>query len=187
MLKTYIKNSGTSTSFVHNGYKPDSIKETKWYADYDGNNANISINTNNNGKHQDYDITLDKKDLADLLSIPSENMPIHKRLKMDFNPNTFRNNSRQFHIELPKRTSSSKKIKPLKLLKSSKRSSSKRSSSKRSSSKRSSSNSIKSYKRTKTNRQNGSTSNATIKNLFDTFSTSPEKLIDIANKQSKLK
>jgi hypothetical protein len=102
--KTYIKNSGTSTSFVHTDSVPDSIKETKWYADYDGKKANISINTNNNGLQKDYDITLDNNDLINLLNIPSENGLIDKRLKKDFHPNNIykkRKNSNHRRIEFP--------------------------------------------------------------------------------------
>jgi hypothetical protein len=98
MLNTYIKNRGTTKTIIHNG-NHNGINELNWDADYDGDVANISVDTKSNGKTKHYDIQLDNDDLANLLNIPSVNMPINKRLKMDFdNPNY---NTEPYYIELP--------------------------------------------------------------------------------------
>lgn len=83
MLNTYIKNRGTTKTIIHNN-NHNHINETNWDADYDGKIANISINTKNNGNRKKFDFTLDNEDLANILNIQSVNVPIHKRLQMDF-------------------------------------------------------------------------------------------------------
>ena len=83
MLNTYIKNKGTTQTLFHNNNN-NNFNEINWDADYDGNQANIVLTTNSDGTQQQYDIQLDNEDLANILNIPSINMPIDKRLKMDF-------------------------------------------------------------------------------------------------------
>lgn len=83
MLNTYIKNRGmTQTIILDNNH--NHVNQINWDADYDGDMANISIDADSNGKSRHFDIKLDNNDLANLLNIPSVNMPIDKRLKMDF-------------------------------------------------------------------------------------------------------
>jgi len=82
MLNTYIKNRGTTQMLIRNNNK-NKFNEINWDADYDGNIAHISLDTTLNGLNKHYDIQLDNEDLANLLSVPSVNMPIDKRLKMD--------------------------------------------------------------------------------------------------------
>lgn len=95
MLNTYIKNHG----YIHNN-NSNHINSLNWDLDYDGNTANISVNTINNGKHKHYDVALDNKDLAHILNINSINKPIDERLLTDF----YENNSlieEPYLIELP--------------------------------------------------------------------------------------
>jgi hypothetical protein len=82
MLNTYIKNRGTSQMLVRNNNK-NKFNEINWDADYDGETAHISLETTSNGLSKLYNIELDNEDLANLLSVPSVNMPIDKRLKID--------------------------------------------------------------------------------------------------------
>jgi len=83
MLNTYIKNRGmTQTIIIDNNN--NQINQLNWEADYDGDVANISIDTDTNGKSNHYDIKLDNNDLDNILNVESVNIPIHKRLKMDF-------------------------------------------------------------------------------------------------------
>ncbi len=98
MLNTYIKNRGMTKTFIldnNHGH----VNHINWDADYDGNTANISIDTDSNGKSKHYDIKLDNKDLANLLNVQSVNMPIEKRLKMDFDESKYV--PEQYFIELP--------------------------------------------------------------------------------------
>jgi hypothetical protein len=98
MLNTYIKNRGmTKTIILDNNH--NHINEINWDADYDGDIANISIDTDSNGKSKHFEIKLDNNDLANLLNIESVDIPIHKRLKMDFDESQYANEP--YFIELP--------------------------------------------------------------------------------------
>ena len=110
MLNTYIKNRGLSQTIMNNNNHIN-FNELLWDADYDGNNANINVSSNNNGHKKRYNLNLDNHDLANMLNIPSINMPIHKRLQMDFEQPVFRNEPRVLQIEIPKmKTPQMKKI-----------------------------------------------------------------------------
>jgi hypothetical protein len=92
MLNTFIKNRGSSQTITHINNQ-NQFNETDWDIDYDGNMANISVNTNIDGNNKQYNISLDNDDLASMLNIPSVNMPIDKRLQLDFgynNQSTYR-------------------------------------------------------------------------------------------------
>jgi hypothetical protein len=98
MLNTYIKNRGmTKTIILDNNH--NHINQINWDADYDGDVANISIDSKSNGKSKHFDIKLDNNDLANLLNIQSVNMPIDKRLKMDFDKPQYA--PQPYFIELP--------------------------------------------------------------------------------------
>ena len=86
MLGTYIKNKGMTKTIIHANNK-NRTNEIKWDADYDGNTANVSINSNNNGKHDKVHFTLNNEDLANILNVDTVNMPIEQRLKRDFKKN----------------------------------------------------------------------------------------------------
>lgn len=98
MLNTYIKNRGTTKTIVHNNNN-NHINQINWDADYDGDVANISINTNSDGIRDHFDITLDNQDLANILNVQSVNMPIHQRLKNDFKDSSYIREP--YFIELP--------------------------------------------------------------------------------------
>jgi len=97
----YIKNIGKTKTLIHNSdTNKNKMNEIAWNADYDGENANIYLNTNTNGKKHKYDVKLDNEDLANILNIPSVNMPIDKRLELYFTnkqPN-------MYQVELPYKT-----------------------------------------------------------------------------------
>ena len=83
MLNKYIKNRGMTSTIIRENSGVH-INETKWDADYDGNVAHIDLATNNNGEINKYKINLDNEDLAHMLSLPSVNMPLERRLEMDY-------------------------------------------------------------------------------------------------------
>ena len=102
MLNTYIKNQGLSQTVIYNSNKKQKeFNEVNWNADYDGNEANISVTSNSNGHKKRYNVSLGNNDLANMLSVPSVNMPIDRRLDMDFNSPTFENDPSILKIELP--------------------------------------------------------------------------------------
>jgi hypothetical protein len=105
MLNTFIKNRGSTKTIIHdsnshNNYHNDlnAVNEIKWDAEYDGDVANISVTSDTNGQKKHFNITLDNNDLEHILNIPSVDMPIHKRLKMDFSK---RVEPTIYKIELP--------------------------------------------------------------------------------------
>jgi len=100
MLNTYIKNRGITQTIIHDN-KHNHFNQTNWDADYDGNIANLSVKTNTDGKHNQFHISLDNEDLANILNIPSINIPIDKRLKNDFQELYYQDNTDPYIIELP--------------------------------------------------------------------------------------
>jgi hypothetical protein len=98
MLNNFIKNQGMSQTILHTN-NHNHINQTNWDAKYDGKIANISVDTNTDGHRKHYNINLDNQDLAHILNIQSVNMPIDKRLKMDFQENF--SQSPDYYIELP--------------------------------------------------------------------------------------
>lgn len=98
MLNTYIKNQGITKTIIHDN-NHNHVNLINWDADYDGDTANISINTNTDGKCNQFDVTLDNEDLANILNIQSVNIPIDKRLKMDFQEPSYR--PKPYFVELP--------------------------------------------------------------------------------------
>jgi len=98
MLNTYIKNRGTTKTLIHDN-NHNHVSLVNWDADFDGDIANISISTNTDGNKKQFDVQLDKQDLANILNVPSVEMPLDKRLKMDFQNET--PYSEPYFIELP--------------------------------------------------------------------------------------
>ena len=99
MLNTYIKNRGITQTLVNNNNQKQ-FNQINWDADYDGQNANISVTSDTDGNKNHFDITLDNEDLANMLNIPSVSTPIDKRLQMDFD-DSFRREPRVLQIEIP--------------------------------------------------------------------------------------
>jgi hypothetical protein len=98
MLNTFIKNQGTTKTIVRNNNR-NQISSIDWDAEYDGDTAHISLDANNNnGKREHLDISLDNNDLAKILNMHSVNIPIHKRLEMDFQKSYI---DEPYIIELP--------------------------------------------------------------------------------------
>jgi len=63
------------------------VEGVKWNADYDGNEANIQLDVNHNGHIQRRKIQLPNEQLrtlAKLLSVPSVNKPLEKRILDDY-------------------------------------------------------------------------------------------------------
>lgn len=98
MLNTYIKNRGISKTIIHDN-KHNHVNQINWDADYDGDVANISFDTNTDGKRNHFKLSLNNEDLANILNIPSVNTPIDKRLKMDFQEPQYTHEP--YFIEIP--------------------------------------------------------------------------------------
>ena len=101
MLNTYIKNQGITKTILHNNNK-NLVNEINWDADYDGNLANITFDTNNDGNRKHFNISLDNEDLANILNVESVNMPLHQRLKNDFNDTQYIPEYQYIELPTPK-------------------------------------------------------------------------------------
>ena len=99
MLNTYIKNRGITQTLINNNNQKQ-FNQINWDADYDGQNANISVTSDTDGNKNHFDVKLDNEDLANMLNIPSVSTPIHKRLQMDFD-DSFRREPQLLQIEIP--------------------------------------------------------------------------------------
>lgn len=82
-MSTYIKNYGiTKTIIKENGHKLN--HQIKWMGDYDGNNANIQLDIDNNGSKEFVSMELDNDDLMKMLGVQPVEMSLDKRLSRDF-------------------------------------------------------------------------------------------------------
>lgn len=86
MSDMYLKNKGSTQTLVRRNNK-HYVSQTNWDAEYDGNVANVLLDTNENGLHSYYKFTLDNDDLANMLNVNSVHVPIDQRLQMDFQRN----------------------------------------------------------------------------------------------------
>jgi hypothetical protein len=100
MLNTYIKNRGITQTLINNNNQKQ-FNQINWDADYDGQNANISVTSDTDGNKNHFDIKLDNEDLANMLNIPSVSTPIDKRLQMDFDNDSFRREPQFLQVEIP--------------------------------------------------------------------------------------
>jgi len=104
MLNTFIKTKGITKTLIHNNNK-NYVNELNWDADYDGENANISLDINENGTKEHLNMKINNDKLAELLNIPSENTMLDERLYNDFLSNRPNNEYKIIEIEeLPKST-----------------------------------------------------------------------------------
>ena len=81
--KTYIKTTGNAKAYIQRGTQRQA-NEVNWNVDYDGDDADIDVNIGHNGEQTHYKAVLSNEDLANLLNIPSVNMPLENRLQNDF-------------------------------------------------------------------------------------------------------
>jgi len=82
------------------------VEGMKWNADYDGHEANIQLDVNKNGHVQHRKIQLHNKQLgtlAKLLSVPSVNKPLEKRLLDDYDDDAEEGTMFQNYISTPRR------------------------------------------------------------------------------------
>jgi hypothetical protein len=78
-----IKNQGITQTIMY-GNNGAHVNQLNWTADYDGNMANIMVNSNVDGKQNAMKLQLNNADLYEMLNRPTVNIPIDKRLLHDF-------------------------------------------------------------------------------------------------------
>jgi hypothetical protein len=82
--QNYIKNRGSTQTIIKNDSGKPSFNNINWSVDYDGNEANIDLDINNNGNDTIIKTKLDNNDLAQLLHIPAIMGSLDQRLLTDF-------------------------------------------------------------------------------------------------------
>lgn len=79
-----LKTKGYNETIIRNNNN-NNVSKLNWDADYNGENGRVSLDYSENGNPTEHvKISFDNDDLANLLNVPSINMPIHQRLKNDF-------------------------------------------------------------------------------------------------------
>lgn len=76
----YIKNMGSTQTFIKVPYEREKYYDINWNANYDGERANIRLNIDDNGDNAEIMAKLDNNDLAQMLNIPSVRGDLHERL-----------------------------------------------------------------------------------------------------------
>lgn len=82
-MTTYVENYGFTKTVIKNN-KHKFKNEMKWVSDYDGDQANINLDINENGVKKNVTMTLNNNELMDLLGIQPVETPLEQRLSMDF-------------------------------------------------------------------------------------------------------
>jgi len=101
MLDTFIKNKGITKTIIHKNNK-NYYNKVNWDADYDGENATLSLDIDNDGRKEHMEMKMNNDELAEILNIPSENSSLDKRLYNDFLSKRPRRENKMIAIEMPK-------------------------------------------------------------------------------------
>jgi hypothetical protein len=80
----YIKNMGSTQTFIKIPYEKERYNDIHWDANYDGEQANIRLNIDDNGNNAEIKARLDNNDLAQLLNVPLIRGDLDARLTNDF-------------------------------------------------------------------------------------------------------
>jgi hypothetical protein len=95
------------TNIANIGYTKTIIKDQngkmendlQWKGNYDGKDAKINININNNGQKESIDLTLDNNDILEILNTPVIPLSLDKRLHNDFLKNKYLGGKRKTIIK----------------------------------------------------------------------------------------
>lgn len=79
----YIQTLGTSETNMDVNNKKSQSK-LKWLGDYDGEIAKLQVDVNNDNNRKVYKFEMNNEQLSHLLGIPPVDMPLDKRLEMNF-------------------------------------------------------------------------------------------------------
>lgn len=82
-MNKIIQNYGVSKTIVQRNNQI-SKHEMEWIGDYDGKNANLHLHMNDNGNWKEIQMKFDNDDLFKLLSMPTVETPLERRLATDF-------------------------------------------------------------------------------------------------------
>jgi len=82
--QNYIKNKGSTQTIIQNGNENPIFNNIHWNANYDGKDANIDVDINDNGDDYKIKAKLDNRDLAQLFNVPAIKGDLNRRLQTDF-------------------------------------------------------------------------------------------------------
>ena len=75
----YVQTIGTSETYVKNNNKTSESK-IKWMGDYNGENAKLQVDVNNDNKRKVYNFKMNNEQLSHLLGMPSANMSLEAQM-----------------------------------------------------------------------------------------------------------
>ena len=81
--KTRFQSQGFMKTMMSNG-SIKNVRDIEWNNQYDGKKADLNVMTNLNGKKQKYHIQMNNQEIERLLSQPSVEQRLDKRLIKDF-------------------------------------------------------------------------------------------------------
>lgn len=75
----YVQTIGSSETYVKNNNKKSQSK-IKWMGDYNGEDAKLQVDINNDNKHKVYNFKMNNEQLSHLLGMPSAKMSLEDQM-----------------------------------------------------------------------------------------------------------
>lgn len=96
----YVQTIGSSETYVKNNNKKSESK-IKWMGDYNGADAKLQVDINNDKKHKVYNFKMNNEQLSHLLGMPPADMSLEDQMSslMEMRPNMNMNTNKV--IEIP--------------------------------------------------------------------------------------
>ena len=93
----YVQTIGSSETYVKNNNKKSESK-IKWMGDYNGEDAKLQVDINNDNKRKVYNFKMNNEQLSHLLGMPPANMSLESQMTslMEMSPNM--NTNKVFEI-----------------------------------------------------------------------------------------
>jgi hypothetical protein len=84
----YVQTIGSSETYVKNNNKKSESK-IKWMGDYNGEDAKLQVDINNDKKHKVFNFKMNNEQLSHLLGMPTANMSLEDQMSslMEMSPN----------------------------------------------------------------------------------------------------
>ena len=98
----YVQTIGSSETYVKNNNRKSESK-IKWMGDYNGADAKLQVDINNDKKRKVYNFKMNNEQLSHLLGMPPADMSLEDQMSslMEINPNRNMNMNTNKVIEIP--------------------------------------------------------------------------------------